>query len=167
MIKPTAAPIAIRASATGKAQVADIQTAASTLGVQVNFENVNTDGEVEDAVERLVQHPVQALMWAADAFFVTKGKLLVSLATHNHLPTIAADRKLVDVGALMSYGSIRNDAFRLAAGYGGRILKGEKPADLPVQQATKVELVINLKTARALGITIPLGLLGRADDVIE
>jgi hypothetical protein len=89
-----------------------------------------------------------------------------ALAAQYHLPAILPDRRLA-VGALISYGSIRNDALRLAAGYAGRILKGEKPTDLPVQQATKVELVINLKTAKTLGITIPLSLLGRADEVIE
>jgi putative ABC transport system substrate-binding protein len=106
-------------------------------------------------------------MCVADSFFADKGKLLVALAAQFHLPAILPDRRLVPVGALMSYGSIRNDALRLAAGYAGRILKGEKPTDLPVQQATKVELVINLKTAKTLGITIPLSLLGRADEVIE
>jgi putative tryptophan/tyrosine transport system substrate-binding protein len=98
-------------------------------------------------------------MCVADPFFADKGKLLVALAAQYRLPAILPDRRLVPVGALMSYGSIHNDALRLAA--------GEKPMDLPVQQATKVELVINLKTAKTLGITIPLSLLGRADEVIE
>jgi len=150
-----------------KAEMVDIQGAARTLGLQVNFENVSTDAEIEDAVALLAKHPVQALMCADDSFFADKGKLLVALAAQYRLPAILSDRRLVPVGALMSYGSIRNDALRLAAGYAGRILKDEKPADLPVQQATKVELVINLKTAKTLGITIPLSLLGRADEVIE
>ena len=150
-----------------KAETVDIQEAARTLGLQVNFENVSTDAEIEDAVARLARRPVQALMCGVDSFFADKGKLLVALAAQYHLPVILSDRKLVPVGAFMSYGSIRNDALRLAAGYADRILKGEKPADLPVQQATKVQLVINLKTARTLGITVPLSLLGRADEVIE
>jgi len=150
-----------------KAETVDIQEAARTLGLQVNFENVSTDAEIEDAVARLARRPVQALMCGVDSFFADKGKLLVALAAQYHLPVILSDRKLVPVGAFMSYGSIRNDALRLAAGYAARILKGEKPADLPVQQATKVQLVINLKTARTLGITVPLSLLGRADEVIE
>ena len=150
-----------------KAEIVDIQEAARTLGLEVNFENVSTDAEIEDAVARLARRPVQALMCGVDSFFADKGKLLVALAAQYHLPVILSDRKLVPVGAFMSYGSIRNDALRLAAGYAARILKGEKPADLPVQQATKVQLVINLKTARTLGITVPLSLLGRADEVIE
>ena len=150
-----------------KAEIADIQEAARTLGLQVNFENVSTDAEIEDAVAHLAGRPVQALMCGVDSFFADKGKLVVALAAQYHLPVIMQDRRLVPVGALMSYGSIRNDALRLAAGYAGRILKGEKPADLPVQEATKVELAVNLKTARTLGITVPLSLLGRADEVIE
>jgi putative ABC transport system substrate-binding protein len=150
-----------------KAQIVDIQEAARTHGLQVNFENVSTDAEIEDAVALLARRPVQALMCVVDSFFADKGKLVVALAAEYHLPVIMQDRRLVPVGAFMSYGSIRNDALRLAAGYAGRILKGEKPADLPVQQATKVQLVINLKTARTLGITVPLSLLGRADEVIE
>jgi putative tryptophan/tyrosine transport system substrate-binding protein len=150
-----------------KAEMADIQAAARALGLRVYFENVSTDAEMEDAVLRLDQRPVQALTCVADSFFAAKGELLVALAAHYHLPAILPDRALIPVGALMTYGSVRNDALRLAAGYAARILKGEKPADLPVQQATKVELLINLKTARTLGITIPLSLLGRADEVIE
>jgi putative ABC transport system substrate-binding protein len=99
--------------------------------------------------------------------FSSRSKQLAALALHHAVPTIYQDRDFVAAGGLLSYGTDFRETYRLAGNYTGRVLKGEKPADLPVQQATKVELIINLKTAKALGITVPLPLLGRADELIE
>jgi putative ABC transport system substrate-binding protein len=108
-----------------------------------------------------------AVIASSDPVFLTQRDQIVALATRTAMPTIHAFREYPLVGGLMSYGPQLTDAFRLTGIYAGRILNGERPADLPVQQAVKVELVVNLKTAKALGVTIPLALLGRADEVIE
>jgi len=109
----------------------------------------------------------EALVIGPDNFFNTRSQQLATLALHYRVPTIFNDQPFAAAGGLMSYGASITEQYRIAGTYAGRILKGEKPADLPVQQATKVELFINLKTAKALGITVPLPLSGRADEVFE
>jgi len=129
--------------------------------------NASSATEIESAFEALVGQRVGALVVSGEVFFLTQRNQLVELAARHAMPTIYAWREFPVAGGLMSYGADFAEPYRLAGAYAGRILNGEKPADLPVQQATKVELVINLKTAKTLGLTIPLPLLGRADLVIE
>jgi putative tryptophan/tyrosine transport system substrate-binding protein len=146
---------------------ATVQDAAHALGAHLMIVNASSASEIESAFEALVDQRVGALVVSGEAFFLTQRNQLVELAARHALPTIYAWREFPIAGGLMSYGADFAEPYRLAGGYAARILKGEKPADLPVQQATKVELVINLKTAKTLGLTIPLPLLGRADLVIE
>jgi putative ABC transport system substrate-binding protein len=157
-------PANIMQTATEKATVQD---AAHALGAHLMIANASSATEIESAFEALVGQRVGALVVSGEAFFLTQRNQLVELAARHALPTIYAWREFPIAGGLMSYGSDFAEPYRLAGVYAGRILKGEKPADLPVQQATKVELVINLKTAKTLGLAVPLPLLGRADLVIE
>jgi putative ABC transport system substrate-binding protein len=146
---------------------ATAQDAARALGARFMILNASSPGEIELAFETLVGQRVGALVVSGETFFLTQRNRLVELAAQHAIPTIYAYREFPVAGGLMSYGADFTEPFRLLGGYAGRILKGEKPADLPVQQATKVELVINLTTAKTLGLAIPLPLLGRADLVIE
>jgi putative tryptophan/tyrosine transport system substrate-binding protein len=148
-------------------ETADAQAAARALGLELDISNASTPQEIDAAFARFAGRPVGAVTFAADATFNAARQRLVALAAQYHLPMVHFLREVANVGSLMSYGGFDTDAYQLAGLYAGRILKGEKPADLPVQQVTKVELVINLKTAKALGITVPVSLLGRADDIIE
>jgi putative ABC transport system substrate-binding protein len=127
----------------------------------------STGGDIDKIFATLISLRVGGLVIVNDVFLITREEQLAALALRLKLPTIFQSRESVDVGGLMSYGGSASDAYRQAGVYVGRILKGEKPAELPVVQSTKVELYINLKTARALGLTFPLTLLGRADEVIE
>jgi len=146
---------------------ATVQDAARALGAHVVILNASSPSEIESTFENLVGQQVGALVVSGETFFLTQRHRLVELAAHHALPTIYAYREFPIAGGLMSYGEDFTEPYRLLGIYAGRILKGEKPTDLPVQQATKVELVINLKTAKSLGLNLPLPLLGRADLVIE
>jgi putative ABC transport system substrate-binding protein len=144
-----------------------VQDAARARGARVVILNASTPSEIESAFATLVSERVGALVVSGENFFLTQHDLMVELAARHAVPTIYPYREFVLAGGLMSYGTHFADAFRQIGVNTGRILKGEKPADLPVQQVTKIELAVNLKTAKTLGLTIPLPLLGRADEVIE
>jgi len=146
---------------------ATVQDAARALDARTMILNASSPSEIESAFEMLVDQQAGALVVSGETFFLTQRNRLVELAAQHAVPTIYAYREFPAVGGLMSYGGDFAEPYRLLGLYAGRILKGEKPADLPVHQATKVELVINLKTAKTLGLSLPLPLLGRADLVIE
>jgi putative ABC transport system substrate-binding protein len=145
----------------------ELQTASRALGLQIHLVNAATIAEVGAAFTTLVQQDVGALVVAADPFFTDQREALVTLAAQHALPTIYEWREFAAAGGLVSYGTIISDAYRQAGVYTGRILKGEKPVNLPVVQPTKFELVINRKTAKALGLEIPQPMLVAADEVIE
>jgi putative tryptophan/tyrosine transport system substrate-binding protein len=144
----------------------ELQAAVNAGGGKLVVTSASTD-ELAPAFDSLVQQGAAVLCVEADWFLNNPPERLVALSARHGLPTIYSARELVVAGGLMSYGTDRADAYRLMGTYAARILKGEKPADLPVQQSTKVELIINLKTAKALGLTFPVTLLGRANEVIE
>jgi putative ABC transport system substrate-binding protein len=137
------------------------------LGHKIIVVKASGESQLEAAFATLVEQQVGALLVAADVFLRSRIEKLVALAARQQLPMLCPWRECPNAGGLMSYGANVADGYRLQGVYAGRILKGEKPADLPVQQSVKVELVINLKTAKTLGLSIPLPLLARADEVIE
>lgn len=144
-----------------------IEEAARALGQEVIIVSASTANEIESAVATAVQQQAAALVVGSDALFVSSRSQIAALALRHSIPTISSERQSAVAGDLMSYGTNFVDTYRQAGIYAGRILRGEKPADLPIVQPTKFELVVNLKTARALGLTIPERLLLRADEVIE
>ncbi len=145
----------------------ELEAAARTLGVQLHVLHASSERELDTAFATLVQLRAGALVIGADALFNSRSEQLAELTIRHRVPAIYQFREFVSAGGLMAYGSTVLDTYRPLGVYTGRILKGEKPAELPVQQATKVELVINMKTAKALGLTVPLPLIGRVDEVIE
>ncbi|MGB9020219.1 MAG: ABC transporter substrate-binding protein [Pseudolabrys sp.] len=148
-------------------QTAELQAAAQKFGQRIQIINAATEQDLEPAFASMVQLKVGALLVGSDPFFNAVRDQIVSLAARHAIPAIYEQRSFVAAGGLMSYGTNLADAYRQAGSYTGRILKGEKPADMPVVQATKFELVLNLKTAKALSLNIPTGLLTIADEMIE
>jgi putative tryptophan/tyrosine transport system substrate-binding protein len=144
-----------------------MKAAASTLGLQLQVLQASTEQDFDRVFAALAQSRANALVIMPDVFFDTRSEQLAALTLRHAVPAIFQFREFVVAGGLMSYGSNETDNYRLLGTYTGRVLKGEKPADLPVVQSTKVELILNLKTAKALGLTVPLPLIGRADEVIE
>ena len=147
--------------------VSEVRAAASAMGQQIEVLYVSSDREIESAFTTLIQRGAGALHVGVGAFLASQRELIAALAARHRIPAIYVLREWVAAGGLMSYGTSVNDAYRLAGIYAGRILKGEKPGDLPVLLPTKFELVINVKTAKALGLEIPDKLLALADEVIE
>jgi putative ABC transport system substrate-binding protein len=145
----------------------EVQAAAGHLGLQLHVLRAGTEAEIEAAFAGFAQLKAGVLVIGGDAFYNSRSKLLAELALRHAVPAIYEYNEFTNAGGLMSYSGSIKESYRWAGIYTGRILKGEKPADLPVQRSTTVELIVNLKTAKALGITVPLSLLGRADVVIE
>ena len=141
--------------------------AAGAIGRQIEVLSVSTNRDIDTVFASLAQKQSDALLVSTDTLFINRYVQLVTLATRHAVPAIYPWREIVEIGGLMSYGSNVADLFRQTGIYIGRILKGEKPADLPILRATKFELVINLQTAKTLGIDVPPTLLARADEVIE
>ena len=168
---PTATVMALLINPTNPAvsepQSNEMLSAALTLGLELHVLNASTEHDFDEVFAKLGRSRAGGLVIEADPFFISRNDQLAALTVRHAVPAIFQFREFAAAGGLMSYGGSLPEAYRLAGVYTGRILKGEKPADLPVQQATKVDLVINLKTAKAPGLNIPLPLIGRADEVIE
>jgi putative ABC transport system substrate-binding protein len=154
-------------NATAERVIRDVHEAARTKGLQLHVLKAGTESEIDAAFASLVQLHASALVVGADPFLSSRREQLVALASRHAVPASYAWREFADAGGLISYGPSLTSAIRLVGIYAGKILKGAKPADLPVQQPTKFELVINIKTAKSLGLTVPPPLLAQADDVIE
>jgi putative ABC transport system substrate-binding protein len=148
-------------------QTRDAQEAARGRGRQLHILRATSEGEIDAAFASLITSPADAILIGADALFVNRREQIVALASHHAVPAIYQWREFVESGGLISYGPNGSSVARQVGIYAGKILNGAKPADLPVQQPTKFELVINLKTGKALGLTVPQSLLARADEVIE
>jgi putative ABC transport system substrate-binding protein len=167
---PKATTIAVLVNpetAVSRTDGANVQAAAQSVGLQAHLINVSTEGQVEDAFKVTVERRIDALLVTTDLFFISRRQQLVSLAARHAIPVVYFARELVVAGGLMSYGASETDAFRSAGVYVGKVLSGARPGDLPVTLPTKFELVINLKTAKALGLTVPMIMQMTADEVIE
>ena len=168
---PAAARVAVLVNpanaANTEATLRDVEAAARAMGLQIQVLNASTSREIDAAFATFVRERPDALFVGSDAFFTSRRVQLANLAARHAIPATYASRDYAEAGGLMSYGANIADAFRQVGVYTGRILKGAKPADLPVVQSTKFELVINAQTARMLGLTVPPSLLARADEVIE
>jgi putative ABC transport system substrate-binding protein len=160
LINPTSPNLA-------EAQTKDLQAAARALNLQVHFLNASTDREIEVAFTKIAELHAGGLVISSDSFFFAHIQQLAALAAQYKVPAIFGFREFPGAGGLMSYGADLADQHRTIGGYVGRILKGEKPAELPVEQSIRVQLVLNLKTAKTLGIKLPLTLQASADEVIE
>jgi putative ABC transport system substrate-binding protein len=167
---PTASIVAMLVNPTAaqtQSELRDVQAAADKIGQQVCIFNVSSDREIDAAFATIIDQRIGGLLVQPDQFFSVRRDQLVLLTTRHAIPTIFGWREFAVAGGLMSYGTSLRAAYRQLGIYAGRILKGEKPADLPVQQATAFETVVNLKAAKALGVTIPTAILLRADEVVE
>ena len=151
----------------GEGYLQDLQSAARSLGKQIRVLDAVNEGEIDAAFVAMARERPDALLLGTDPFLVSRREQVVALANHYRMPALYTWREFAEVGGLLSYGPIHTEPYRLVGIYTGRILKGAKPAELPVIQSTKFELVINLKTARRIGFEIPPTLLARADEVIE
>jgi putative tryptophan/tyrosine transport system substrate-binding protein len=171
ILLPTATVFAVLVDPTGPALaepfVDSVKAVTRNLGLQLHVLNASTDRDFDSAFAALMQSHANALIIGPSPFFAARSEQLGALAARHKVPAIGSWPEFAAGGGLLSYGTDETEYYRLIGIYTGRILKGEKPAELPVQESTKVELIINLKTAKALGITVPLSLLGRADEVIE
>ena len=168
---PTASVIAALINPTNRGtaepQLRDLQAAAGTFGLQLHIVHASTERDFDTVFANLAQLRPGALVISNDAFFNGRSEQLAELSLRHAVPAVFENRDFVAAGGLMSYGGSLPDAYRLAGVYAARILKGEKPGELPVQQSTKIHMLLNLKTARMLGLTVPPTLLARADEVIE
>ena len=168
---PTASVVALLVNPTNptvaEAYITEVQAAARTLGLELHVLNASTERDFDEVFAKLIQLRAGGLVIGGDPFFTSRSEQLAALTVHHAVPAVYQGRRFAVAGGLLSYGADSTDAYRLAGNYTGRVLKGDKPAELPVQQATKVELYINLKTAKALGVNVPNTLIGRADEVIE
>ena len=168
---PAATRVAVLVNPTGSdgadTTLRDVEPAARAMGLQIRVLNAGTSGEINEAFATFVHERPDALFVSPDSLFTTRRVQLAHLTTRHAIPATYGSREFAEVGGLMSYGSNQSDNYRQVGVYAGRILKGAKPADLPVVQASKFELVINAETARTLGLTVPPMLLARADEVIE
>jgi putative ABC transport system substrate-binding protein len=167
---PTATIIAVLVNPKGpgaEPELRALQAAARTLGVQLHVLHASTEGEFETVFATLAQLRAGALVVGTDGFFLSRIEQLAALTVRHAMPAIFQERAFAAAGGLVSYGGRTPDTYRIAGVYAGRILKGDKPADLPVQQTTKIELLINMKTVKALGLTFPETLLATADEVIQ
>jgi len=147
--------------------IKELQAAARALGLELHVLNASTERDLDGAFAKLIELRAGGLVIAGDPFFTSRIEQLAALTVRHAVPANYHNRDFAMAGGLLSYGTDYRETYRLAGNYTGRVLKGDKPADLPVQQATKVELIINLKTAKALGLNIPNTLIGRADELIE
>jgi putative ABC transport system substrate-binding protein len=170
-VVPAATVIALLVNPTNPAvaelESSSVLSAAHKIGLKLHVLNASTERDFDGVFAQLIQLRAGGLAIGTDAFFTARSEQLGTLAARNAVPAIYENREFIAAGGLMSYGGSIIDSYRLAGVYTGRILKGEKPGDLPVQQSTRVEMFLNLNAAKALGIMVPLPLLGRADEVIE
>jgi putative ABC transport system substrate-binding protein len=155
------------ANARAERDAREIEAAAKSLGLRVRFVRINSEDELAPAFRDVVARRDDAIHFVTDPFFAARARTLAALSATTVLPATSSERDFAVAGGLFSYGASSTSAYRQAGTYAGLVLKGEKPAELPVQESTTIQLIINLKTAKSLGLTIPLPLLGRADEVIE